>query len=53
MTYDMRIHLRFLSISSKNKAVLCSISKKYDEYPVKIMLSFLKIKYADNTKKAE
>ena len=51
MTYDMRIHLCFLSISSKNKAVLWSILRKYDEYPVKIMLSYLKNKYADNTKK--
>ena len=51
MTYDMRIYLCFFSISSKSKAVLWLISKKYDEYPVKIMLSYLNISHADNTKK--
>ena len=53
MTYDMRMPLCFLSISWANMTILWSVLRKYDEYPVKIMLSFLKIKYADNTKKAE
>ena len=53
MTYDMRIPLFFLSISTINMIILWSILKKYDEYPVKIMLSYLKIRYADNTKKDE